>query len=215
MKPIIFWGATGQAIVLEEMLEARGYMLEAVVDNNISISSPFKGVQLLHGKNEFEDWYSQPGRDRHYFSVAIGGQGGVARMEIGTYLESKGLIPATLIHPTSFCAASAELGKAVQVLALAAVCARTRLGDHVIVNTTANIDHECIIGNGVHIGPGAKLAGCVEVGDHSFIGTGAIILPRKKIGKNVIVGAGAVVTRDIPDNSICYGNPARVQKENK
>lgn len=48
---------------------------------------------------------------------------------------------------------------------------------------------------------------CIE--DNSFIGAGAIILPGVHIGKNVIVGAGAVVTKDIPDNSVVAGNPAR------
>ncbi len=42
------------------------------------------------------------------------------------------------------------------------------------------------------------------------IGSGATILSRVTIGENAIVGAGSVVTRDVPDNSIVAGNPARV-----
>lgn len=38
----------------------------------------------------------------------------------------------------------------------------------------------------------------------------SIILPGKHIGNNCIIGAGAVVTSDIPDNSVCAGNPAKV-----
>jgi UDP-2-acetamido-3-amino-2,3-dideoxy-glucuronate N-acetyltransferase len=41
------------------------------------------------------------------------------------------------------------------------------------------------------------------------IGSGATILARVTIGENAIVGAGAVVTKDVPDNSIVAGNPAR------
>ena len=43
-----------------------------------------------------------------------------------------------------------------------------------------------------------------------FTGADAIILPNVKIGSCVIVGAGTVVTKDIPDNSIVVGNPARI-----
>ncbi|GFN32764.1 DapH/DapD/GlmU-related protein [Paenibacillus xylaniclasticus] len=52
--------------------------------------------------------------------------------------------------------------------------------------------------------------GLVEIGNNVFIGAGAIVLPNVTIGSNVIIGAGSVVTRDIPDNSVAAGNPARV-----
>ena len=42
------------------------------------------------------------------------------------------------------------------------------------------------------------------------LGTGATILPNISVGKNAIVGAGSVVTRDVPDNAVVAGNPARV-----
>ena len=44
------------------------------------------------------------------------------------------------------------------------------------------------------------------------IGSGSTILSNVTIGENAIVGAGSVVTRDIPPNSIAYGNPARVHR---
>ena len=52
--------------------------------------------------------------------------------------------------------------------------------------------------------------GRVRIGNHVFVGAGAIILPNVTIGNNVIIGAGSVVTKDIPDNSVCAGNPAKV-----
>lgn len=52
----------------------------------------------------------------------------------------------------------------------------------------------------------------ITVGNNVFIGNDAIILPGVTIGDNVVVGAGAVVTKSIPSNSICAGNPARIIK---
>lgn len=52
--------------------------------------------------------------------------------------------------------------------------------------------------------------GKVNIGDNVFIGASSIILPGVKIGKNSIIGAGSVVTKDIPENSIAVGNPAKV-----
>jgi acetyltransferase-like isoleucine patch superfamily enzyme len=45
------------------------------------------------------------------------------------------------------------------------------------------------------------------------IGSGSTILSKVTIGENSIIGAGSVVTRDIPPNSIAYGNPARVHRQ--
>jgi UDP-2-acetamido-3-amino-2,3-dideoxy-glucuronate N-acetyltransferase len=45
------------------------------------------------------------------------------------------------------------------------------------------------------------------------IGSGSTILAKVTIGENAIVGAGSVVTRDVPPNSIAYGNPARVHRQ--
>lgn len=54
----------------------------------------------------------------------------------------------------------------------------------------------------------------VVIGKNCWIGGGAIILPGVTIGDNVTIGAGSVVTHDIPANSVAYGNPCRVVREN-
>ena len=53
----------------------------------------------------------------------------------------------------------------------------------------------------------------VYIGENTWIGTGVIILPGVHIGKNCVIGAGSVVTHDIPDNSVAYGNPCNAVRE--
>ena len=55
-----------------------------------------------------------------------------------------------------------------------------------------------------------EMVGCIEIMDNVFIGTNVTILNNVRIGSNVIVAAGAVVTKDVPDNSVVGGVPARV-----
>jgi len=57
---------------------------------------------------------------------------------------------------------------------------------------------------------GLARIGKVEIGDRVFIGAGSIVLPGVSIGCDVIIGAGSVVSRDIPDNVVAAGNPARM-----
>lgn len=53
----------------------------------------------------------------------------------------------------------------------------------------------------------------VTIGDNVWIGGNSVILQGVTIGNNVTIGAGSVVTKDIPDNSLAFGNPCRVQGE--
>lgn len=52
--------------------------------------------------------------------------------------------------------------------------------------------------------------GCIEIGDNVFIGSNVQILYDVKVGNNVVIAAGALVNKDVPDNSIVGGVPARV-----
>lgn len=52
--------------------------------------------------------------------------------------------------------------------------------------------------------------GTVNIGNNVFVGASSIILPGVDIGNNVVIGAGSIVSRDIPDNSVVAGSPAKV-----
>lgn len=60
--------------------------------------------------------------------------------------------------------------------------------------------------------PDLEITKPIIIGDNVYIGNNVLFLPGAKFGNNVIIGAGAVVTREIPDNSVAVGVPARVIK---
>lgn len=54
--------------------------------------------------------------------------------------------------------------------------------------------------------------GGIIVGDEAWLGVGVIVLDGVRIGKGAVIGAGSVVARDVPDNAVAFGVPARVVK---
>lgn len=59
---------------------------------------------------------------------------------------------------------------------------------------------------------GKEYAKPITFGDNVWIGGGAIINPGVRVGNNVVIASGAVVTKDVPDNVVVGGNPARIIK---
>jgi acetyltransferase-like isoleucine patch superfamily enzyme len=91
----------------------------------------------------------------------------------------------------------------------------TSIGQHVILNTAATVDHDSIVEDFVHIGPGCNLAGNVAVGEGTFFGIGSRAVPGCRVGPWTTVGAGAAVVHDLPANVTAGGVPAKVIKHHE
>ena len=121
---------------------------------------------------------------------------------------------ANAIHASAVISRFSSYGVGNMILHRAVLQAQSSVGNHVIVNTGAQVDHDCRVEDFVHLAPGVILCGNVKIGEGAFIGAGAVILPGRTIGAWATIGSGAVVTRDIPDFAVAMGNPARVVKIN-
>lgn len=86
------------------------------------------------------------------------------------------------------------------------------IGDHCFIGPNVSIYTACHPLTPALRDTGAEWAEPVTIGNSVWIGGGATILPGVTIGNNCVIGAGSVVTRDVPDNSVVGGNPARIIK---
>lgn len=210
MRELIVWGGTGQAKVLVDAIDPQQFRLTAFFDNR-DIPSPAPPVPIWQGEEGLRRFLDQRKSHTELCGVvAVAGARGADRLQLMELLKSHDIALLSIIHPKAHVASGVALGQAVQLLAGSIICTGTRLGDGVIVNTLASVDHDCVIEDGVHLAPGVRLAGEIRVGLCAFIGTGAIILPGISIGKSAVIGAGAVVTRDVADGATVVGNPARL-----
>lgn len=105
-----------------------------------------------------------------------------------------------------------QIGIGTNILSNATISNSVRIGKGCILYYNVIITHDCIIGDFVELSPNVILLGNVEVGSFTHIGSNVTILPKVKIGANVIIGAGSVVTKDIPNNAVVMGIPAKIHR---
>ncbi|MCY1636006.1 acetyltransferase [Marinifilum sp. D737] len=119
-----------------------------------------------------------------------------------------------LIADSSIVSVSSKLEKALLIDHQCVISAQTKIGFGVSIKRGAKIGHHNSIGDFTDINPGVITSGNVKIGKACEIGSGAIVKNNVEIGDNTFIGMGSVVTKDIPANSIAFGNPCKLIRKN-
>ncbi|MEM4293977.1 MAG: acetyltransferase [Thermoplasmata archaeon] len=143
----------------------------------------------------------------------ICGIGSPLRKKLIERTKKMGFRYMSVIHPSVIKSKWVNFGEGVIICAGNIFTSEITIGDFSIVNLDCTITHDVSIGKYTTISPGVHISGKVSIGDECFIGTGAVIREKVHVGNRVFIGAGAVVTKDIPDDSLAYGVPARVVRQ--
>jgi UDP-perosamine 4-acetyltransferase len=209
----VFLGGGGNAAVLIESLRTSGLdIVRAVLDQNPELwGQTVLGVPIVGGDEQLPELIRN-GAD--CFVVGLGTTGtGAARQRLFKIGLASGLEPLAVIHPSAVVSPSARLGRGCQLMPGSIVNARAALGDNVLVNSGAIVEHDCIVGDHVHVATGARLAGGVTIDEGTLVGLGASVRQGLRIGRHAVIGAGAVVVKDVPDNVVVAGVPARLLED--
>jgi sugar O-acyltransferase (sialic acid O-acetyltransferase NeuD family) len=219
MKKYVILGQSNYAvaIILDSLasLETSPFSVDIVAnmpkEANESLAFPYAIEGVLTTEITHTDWQSMDYDG--YFVGSIG----KSRQAIVAFFEKECGIKTThyttLMHPSSVCASTVKVGAGVHIGPLSIIAPYAVLGDFTVINRQVSVGHHTILGNFVTFNPGTNVAGCCKIGDNVTIGTGATILDSLSIGANSIIGAGAVVTKDVPENVVVYGVPAKIIRQ--
>lgn len=133
------------------------------------------------------------------------------RLRLMEMFLDKGFDLPSFIHPNTIIHSSVVFGKAVYVLPGTNIMPLTSIGDYSMISMGVNIAHHNVIGKGCFFSQGTNIGASIHIKELAYIGISATLMTGiETIGSNCLVGAGAVVIKDVPDNAIMAGVPAKV-----
>ncbi|MCK6451159.1 MAG: acetyltransferase [Alphaproteobacteria bacterium] len=211
-QDLVLIGAGGHGRVLMAAIDLQGGWVVGVSDPKLAAGGTAPGGQPVLGEDEL---LQRCPPDKVMLVNGVGSTGAPrARHDVFARWRAQGYRFAAIVHPSAFIAAGAAVGEGVQVMAGAVVQNDARIGANSLVNTRAGVDHDCVLGETVHLAPGVTLSGGVTIGDRTHVGTGACVIQGVRIGSDVLIGAGAVIVGDVADGArVAPGAVAGERKE--
>ncbi len=207
MKTLFILGAGGHGgSVADAAMQMRRWGRIEFFDDRAVPGSEVYGIHVRGTLNELLSW-SFATDDAPEIFVAIGDN--ARRLELALQVVQAGATLATIVHPSAIVGSGVTIGAGSVLMAGAVVNVAARIGVGCIINTRASVDHDCTIGDGVHVCPGVALAGNVSIADLAWIGIGSSVIQGRNIGSRAVVGAGSVIIRDVENDVTVVGNPAR------
>lgn len=213
MKDIIIIGAGGHAKVVADIILQRKIRLKEEINligfldddyKNLEYKEIF-GTSILGDLSKIKDL-----KNKNYEYLIAIGNNLVREKIVKKYNELKYY---RAIHPSSIIGTDVKIEDGTVIMANTVINSGSKIGEHVILNTSSVIEHDCIVNSCSHISPNATLCGAVEIGSKTWVGANSVVKQEIKIGENVTLGAGSVVIRNIEDNCVVVGNPAKKIKD--
>lgn len=213
VKRIVIYGCGDMGIQTYNILKHdKSYKVAGFLDDNTE-----KRGALFLGYPVFGDHSALPElhRDQNIeYGIATIGDNRIRSGKI-RLMRKAGLQIATAIHPQAFIDSPESIGEGTVVEMGAFVHPETVIGEGCFVCCGAVVAHNSSVGDYVLLAGGCIFGSRVVIGDYTLVGVGANISPYVTIGKNVLIGTGAAVVKDLPDNVVAAGVPAKILRENK
>jgi len=206
MIDLILIGGGGHCKACIDVIESIGtYSIKGILDLKDQVGKQVSGYEIIGTDDDIT-----PFINGHQFLITVGQlKSSAIRTRIFKFLTESGAQLATIISPTAYVSKRAIINQGTIVMHHATVNTGAVLGVNCIINTGSNIEHDCSVGNHVHISTHAVANGDCKIGDECFVGSNAVLSNGIIIPSGTILGAGTVVYKTLDNPGVYAGNPSR------
>ena len=211
MSKLIIFGGGGLGIeILEYINDLNNNKIQIagiIDDGKKNLNSLFK---IFNKKFHHYKSIEEAPIDGHKYLIAV--LDPTVRSNVYSILYKKNAEFFNLVHPTSYVAKTAMLGKGVIICPFAYIGSNAKVYDNVCVSIYASVGHEASVGHSSFLGPNSSLHGNSECGEKVFIGSRSTINVGIKIGSKSKLSYNSVLTKDCPGKSLATGIPAKFRQ---
>ena len=214
MTNIVLIGGGDQAHYTIDIINKEGkYNIIGIIDAQEEIGTTKFGYKIIGRKEDIKELIPIFSIDGGIITIGDNWR----RYYVANYIKKSApkFKFVNAIHPSIPIGDNVILGEGIVAMAGCIFNPRADIGDFTFFATGAQVEHDCVIGNYASISAGSITGGYVTLGEFAAVTLGVTIFDRITIGRNSVIGAGSLVIKDIPDNVLAYGNPAKIIRARK
>jgi acetyltransferase EpsM len=210
-KLIILGGIGNGSVIANAIIDAnkrgdREWEFAGYLNDRITVNGNIESYPVL---GKLADWLKFADQGCFFINTIYRIDGQQQRIELFESLSIPDDRLATFIHPSAYVAPNAILGTGTVVMPFAAISAATTIAKGCLIMIGATILHNTRIGKYCHFAAQACVGANMNIEDGVHIGLNATTRENLTIGKNSTLGMGSVLTKDMGENEVWAGNPAK------
>lgn len=207
MKSVIIgagtYGEVYLAYLQESGVDVIGFLDDAPKNNvikNIPVLGGVDYLPLLKEKYGVEAVYCPLGNNK-------------LRVEFLFYAKKLGYKIPNYIHPSVIISPNVTIGEGVYILLGTTIMPYTIIKDYTMISMGVHLAHHSVLEEGVFLSTGCNFGASIIAHKYAYCGISSTIMTGiQELGENCLIGAGAVVIKNVPNNAVMAGVPAKIIK---
>jgi sugar O-acyltransferase (sialic acid O-acetyltransferase NeuD family) len=209
MKRIVLFGGGNHVTYCLDIIEKQGlYEVVGITDPYIPIGTEIQGYPVIGKQEDLKELIEKYNIDAGIVTIGDNWIRKIVKEKVVEIVPDFQFVSA--IHPSVVLGSNVSIGQGTVMMAGCIVSPNTTIGEFCFFATGAILEHDSIMHDFASLSAGSMTGGKVEIGEGAAITLSVTLFDRIKIGKHSVIGSGSLVTKDIPDNVLAYGVPAKV-----